>query len=90
MINENYYTIRQPNYEGIKDLLTSNMRICESVDFLSTLVCLRHSIMNEAKKMENAKISLLFFTSCVAVNALKPLKISTQIIKNKHLPNYKK
>ena len=27
VINENYYTIRQPNYEGIKDLLMSAMKI---------------------------------------------------------------
>ena len=37
VINENYYTIRQPNYEGIKDLLLNYMKIGETVDFIKTL-----------------------------------------------------
>jgi primase-polymerase (primpol)-like protein len=46
VMNENYYTIRQPNYEGIKDLLTANMKISDTTDFTRSLTVLRHSIQN--------------------------------------------
>ena len=64
------------------------MKISDTVDFEATLQCLRHSIMNEFKKIENAKMSLIYFTSSIAVNPLKPLKLSSTIKKHKHIANY--
>lgn len=44
IINKNYYTIRKPNYEGIKDLLNANVKIDDTIDIRDTLICLRNSI----------------------------------------------
>ena len=46
--------------------------------------------MNETKKMEDAKLSLLIFTSSVAFDPERPQKLSTMVMKNKHIPNYDK
>ena len=74
VINAQYYTIRNPNYEGIKDLLNANVRIEDSKDIRETLKCLRHSIMNESKKMEGCKLTLFMFSSNVKENPLSPTK----------------
>lgn len=44
VINKNYYTIRNPNYEGIKDLLAANVKVEDSTDIRETIICLRNSI----------------------------------------------
>lgn len=51
VINAKYHTIRNPNYEGIKDLLTANLFVDDGSDIRQTMQCLRHSLMNEAKKI---------------------------------------
>jgi hypothetical protein len=44
VINKNYHTIRNPNYEGIKDLLNLNVKVDDTSDIRQTLICLRNSI----------------------------------------------
>lgn len=63
VINGSYFTLRNPNMEGIKDLLIANMKIEDTKDIRSTLQCLRHSIMNEAKKIAGCKMTLFMFSS---------------------------
>ena len=46
IINEQCITIRNPNYEGIKDLLTQRLHVVDTTDFRNTIQCLRHTIMN--------------------------------------------
>ena len=88
IINEKYHTIRNPNIEGIKDLLAANLKVEDTTDIRNTLQCLRHSIMNEAKKMADCKLSLFFFSSNVEISKLAPTKLTHQAQKNMHLQNY--
>lgn len=88
VINEKYHTIRNPNYEGIKDLLTANMHIEDTTDIRNTIQCLRHSIMNEGKKIADCKLNLFWFSSNVMENKLVPTKVAHRIQKNTHLQNY--
>lgn len=64
------------------------MKISENVDFVATLQCLRHSIMNEMKKIENSKISIVIFTSSIALDPLKPLKLPSIMKKHRHIEDY--
>lgn len=42
MINGEYFTIKKPNYEAIKDILNANMVVSKEDNYLLTLRKLRH------------------------------------------------
>lgn len=90
VINKKYYTIRNPNYEGIKDLLNAHTKVEDTTDFRETLICLRNSIHAEAKKLESAKISIFMFTSNVMESKLNPVKRTYRLQMNQHMSNYER
>lgn len=44
IINGEYFTIKKPNLEAIKDILTANMVVSQEDNYLFTLRKLRHVI----------------------------------------------
>ena len=90
VINKNYHTIRNPNYEGIKDLLNAHVKVDDSRDIRDTLICLRNSIHLEAKKLQQSKISIVMFTSNVAEDPLTPVKRTYRMKMNSYISNYQK
>lgn len=44
VINENYHTIRNPNVNGIKDLLNTYAKVGDTRDICKTLICLSSAI----------------------------------------------
>ncbi len=70
VINGEYYTIKKPNYEAIKEILTMHMAITKEDNYLLTLRKLRHILQNEIHKYDKnfEYIDIIFFTSHVEID----------------------
>lgn len=52
VINGEYFTIKKPNYEAIKDILNTYMVVSKEDNYLLTLRKLRHVLNTEINKYD--------------------------------------
>ena len=70
VINGEYFTIKKPNYEAIKDILNTNMIVSKKDNYLMTLRKLRHVLDTEIHKYDKKVeyVDMIFFTSFVDID----------------------
>jgi len=70
IINGEYFTIKKPNYDAIKEILTLNMKISKEDNYLMTLIKLRHILQNEIYKYDKniEYLDIVFFSSFVEID----------------------